>query len=131
MEEIISQNAGKVLLKIYLTWKTECSMPAANILLEVTKLSEDELERALKYCQEKNFLDVRISKNNGLFVSRIKESEIDIINRRLFIKGITAAGIDVIEKPQDEKGEKPFNLTFNLNNEFNIESIIKGEAKLF
>ena len=120
MEEIISQNAGKVLLRIYSIWKKECKMPDREGLLEVTKLSEVQLKRALKYCKEKRFVDIDIrTLNNG------------DMEYSSWIKDITAAGIDIIEKPEDEKGEKPFNVIFNFNNEFKIDSIIKGEAKAF
>ena len=120
MEEIISQNAGKVLLRIYSTWKKECKMPDQEGLLEVTKLSEVQLKRALKYCKEKKFVDIDIRTLNS-----------GDMEYSSWIKDITAAGIDVIEKPQDEKGERSFNVTFNFNNEFNVDSILKGEAKLF
>ena len=118
MEEIISQNAGKILLHIYLTYKKESKMPDPNTLLEATKLSQDQLKRALKYCQEKKFVEQNM-------VGTIDG------NVAYWIKDITSAGIDIIEKPEDEKGEKAFNVTFNFKNEFKVDSIIKGEMKLF
>ena len=120
MEEKTNQNAGKVLLRIYLTWKKESKMPDPQKLLEVTKLSEDQLNRTLKYCQEKKFID--------LDIRTINEGHIEYSSG---IKKITAAGIDIIEKPEDEKGNKPFNVTFNIKNDVNVDSMIKGEAKLF
>ncbi len=114
LEEKISQNAGKVLLEIYLIWKAENYIPNFKKLLEVTKMGEAELKRALKYCREKDFIV-------GL----------KMVDGRFLIKDITACGIDIIESPQDEMGNRPFNVTFNFNTNFDIESIIKGEVKLF
>lgn len=114
MEEKIIQNAGKVLLEIYLIWKAENHVPNFKKLLEVTKIDEAELKRALKYCHEKDFI-VGLRMMDGRFL----------------IKDITARGIDIIESPQDKMGKRPFNVTFNFNTNFDIESIIKGEAKLF
>ena len=51
--------------------------------------------------------------------------------RKFIIQKMTAEGIDIIEMPKDKEGKRPFNVTFNFNNEFNIDSIIKGEVKLF
>ena len=93
-------------------------MPGTDRLIEATKLSEDELDRALKYCKEKEFVHVENINTIGG-------------SKEFWIKGITAGGIDIIEKPEDERGKRPFNLTFNFNNEFNVDSMIKGEAKLF
>ena len=51
---------------------------------------------------------------------------------QFFIQDLTAPGIDIIEAPPESQEEKrPFNITFNFNTDFNIDSIIKGEAKLF
>ena len=50
---------------------------------------------------------------------------------QFWIKDITAQGIDIIESPQDENGSRPFNIVFNFNADFNIDSITKREAKLF
>lgn len=115
IEEIINHNAGKILLQIYLIWKKESKMPDRQRLLEVTKLSHDQLERALKYCEEKKFIQRdMVQTPNG--------------NIAFWIKDVTAEGIDSIEK-KDERGNRRFNAIFNLN--INVDSIIKGEAKLF
>ena len=106
-------------------------MPDYKGLLEITKLNENLLEPALRYCKGKKFLDITIAGHYRPSVPRIKESKIDFTNSRFFIKGITAEGIDIIKKPEDEKGNRPFNETFNLDKTFNVDSIIKGEAKLF
>lgn len=121
MEESISQNAGKVLLDIYLTWKKEGDVSNFKKLLEVTKLEEYKLKRSLKYCCEKQFIDLEITYGIGI---RRMDGE-------FWIKDITAIGIDIIENPQNKNDSGPFNVTFNFNNDFNIDSIIKGEVKLF
>jgi len=122
MEESISHNAGKVLLQIYLIWKEKNKVPDFKELLELTKLEEDEMKRALKYCHEKRFIDLKIIYGMG-------QTQMQGV---FWIKDFTSLGIDIIEAPSDEKEEKrPFNVTFNFNTDFNIESIIKGEAKLF
>ena len=58
MKESISQNAGKVLLEIYLFWKKNNDIPEFEKLLELSKFKEEELKRALKYCHEKYFIDL-------------------------------------------------------------------------
>ena len=121
MEENISQNAGKILIQIYLIYKQKNEVPNIEQLLKTTGLPEDALKRGLKYCYEKDFIDLKIIETIG--------------TTKMFgpflIKDITAQGIDIIENPENEKRKKPFNLTFNFNTKFNIESFIKGEAKLF
>jgi|SRR3989344_7060447 len=118
MTENIIQNAGKVLLEIYIYYKNKNKIPNFNELLDKTKLEKEKLERALEYCQGKSFVDIKINKRlSG--------------DKFYLIKAITAFGIDIIEKKEDNEGKRPFNVTFNFNNEFNIDSIIKGEAKLF
>ena len=117
-DELISQNAGKVLLHIYLKYKQENRIPHFQALVEQTKYDENQLMRALFYCSGKCFLSLNVkTMSNGKKIVRIDE--------------ITDKGIDIVEKPADESKEKPFNVTFNFYNEFNVESIIKGEAKLF
>jgi len=119
--EKISQNAGKVLLEIYLFWKQKNDVPKFEELLKSTKLKDEELKRALKYCHEKAFIDLQIFSGIGM----------KKMDGHFLIKDIAARGVDIIEKPADKGGNKPFNVTFNFNTDFNIESIIKGEAKLF
>jgi len=122
MEESISHNAGKILLQIYLTWKEKNDMPKFKELLEISKLNEQELKRALKYCYEKGFIDLKII--FGLGMTQMQGE--------FWLKDLTSIGIDIIESPRVQSQEKrPFNITLNFNNEFNVESIIKGEAKLF
>lgn len=122
MEESISHNAGKVLLQIYLHWKETNDVPEYKKLIEITKLNEERLKRALKYCYEKNFIDLEISYGLGM----------KKMDGHFWIKDITSEGIDIIEAPAEKPEQKrPFNITFNFNNEFNVDSIIKGEAKLF
>ncbi len=117
-EETISHNAGKVLLQIYLIWKEKHKVPNFNELLNITKLNEIDLKTSLDYCLDKSFIEANVVRPGG---------------RRVFIiQKITSDGIDIIEKPAETPKEKrPFNLTFNFNTDFNIDSIIKGEAKLF
>ena len=117
-EELISQNAGKILLEIYLHWKSEDRMPHLDDLVEKSELPKNAITRALKYCAEKGFVD--------LAITRLASGK-----RLCWLNGIVAQGIDVIEKPSDEESNRLFNLTFNFNNEFNVESIIKGEVKAF
>ena len=119
IEDGIIQLGGKVLLQIYLIWKKERKISDFDLLLDVTKLSETLLEQALSYCKGEKFLDVAI-----LYVRNRNRTDI-------LIKDITAAGINIIEKEKDETGKRPFNVAFNLNDEFKIESILKGETKLF
>ncbi len=119
--ENISQNAGKILLEIYLFWKQNNEVPKFEELLKSTKLEEGELKRALKYCLEKNFIDLEIMYGMGM----------KKMDGGFWIKDILAQGIDIIESPKDENGKRPFNITFNFNTDFNIESILKGEVKLF
>ena len=121
MEENISQNAGKVLLQIYLIWKEKNEVPEFKELLKISKLDKDELKRALKYCYEKGFIDLEIVYGMGMTK----------MEGQFWIKDFTSIGIDIVEMPKDEKGKRPFNITFNFNTDFNIESIIRGEAKLF
>ena len=121
MVEIISQNAGKVLLEIYLIWKAENEVPEFNRLIDTTKLKEGELKRALKYCHEKSYIALEIVYGMGM---KKMDGSFDI-------NDITSHGIDIVEMPAQNEGIRPFNVTFNFNDEFNIDSIIKGEAKLF
>lgn len=117
MKESISQNAGKVLLQIYLIWKEKHKVPNFRDILETTKLNEIELKTALDYCLDKYFIDANVISPGGI--------------RKFIIKKITAEGIDIIEMPKNKEGKRPFNVTFNFNNEFNIDSFLKGEMKLF
>ena len=119
MEESISHNAGKVLLKIYITYTKENKLPEFKELLSLSGLDDNKLMRALDYCHDKGFIELKVTKFMGG-------------NSLYDIKKITSHGVDIIEAPAEKPDEKrPFNITFNFNNEFNVESIIKGEAKLF
>ena|SRR3989338_11015186 len=119
MEESISHNAGKVLLKIYLIYTKENKLPDFKELSTQSGLDENKLMRALDYCHDKHFIELKVTKFLGG-------------NSMYDIRRITSEGIDIIEAPAEKPEEKrPFNITFNFNNEFNVESIIKGEAKLF
>ena len=60
MDNSISQNAGKVLLKIYLNWKENNEVPLFNYLEKNTNLEKNELKSALKYCYEKNFINLKL-----------------------------------------------------------------------
>ena len=116
MEEKINELAGKVLLQIYILYKKTHKIPNFNKLLDETKLQKEQLQKALEYCNDKEFLEIKIIK----LLSGDK-----IFN----MQKITSKGIDLIEKPKEKFRKSLFNLTFNTN--FNIENIIKGEMKLF
>ncbi len=121
MIESISQIAGKVLLEIYLKYREKYKVPTFDELITTTQLQKQELKIVLKYNYEKEFIDLKMYSSMGII----------LMDAPFIIKNITAKGIDIIEKPADELGKKEFNVIFNFNNEFNIESIIKGEMKLF
>lgn len=114
--EKINELAGKVLLQIYIIYKESNEKPQFSKLLEETKLQREQLERVLEYCNDEGFLEIKIIKM--------------LSGEKIFnILRITSKGINTIEKPKEKSGKSLFNLMFNTN--LNIESIIKGEAKLF
>jgi len=117
-EESISHNAGKVLIQIYMGYTKNDKILHFNELQQQINLDENKLMRALEYCYDKGFLDLEIINFMGG-------------GKSITIKRITADGIDIIEKPAEQSNKRPFNVTFNFNNEFNVDSIIKGEVKLF
>lgn len=114
--EKINELAGKVLLQIYLIYKETNSISQVKELLDKTKLQKEQLQQALEYCNDEEFLEINIKKMlSGDKIIRILK--------------ITSKGINTIEKPKEKFGKSLFNLTFNTN--LNIESILKGEIKLF
>jgi len=108
MTENISNNAGKILLEIYLFWKENSDAPKFEKLLEISKLEEGELKRALKYCSEKYLIDLNISYGMGM----------KKMDGFFWIKDITAQGIDIIENSIEENGKSLFS-----NSEFIIKHI--------
>ena len=123
MEENISQNAGKILIQIYLIYKQKNEVPNIEQLLKTTGLPKDALKRGLKYCYEKDFIDLRIFKTtkeklweelpDDLTDSDLKTIEEKIegigttkMSTPFRIRDITAQGIDIIENPENKEEEK-------------------------
>jgi hypothetical protein len=116
------KNSGKLLLELYKRKINGNSMPTIKELIELTNWEPHTLKNAINYCKEKNYiklLEIFGSDKFGI--------------QNMIIQDITSEVIDIIENTNDEVGKKEFNTIFNLtiNNEFNIESIVKGEVKLF
>ena len=91
--------------------------------MKTTGLPKDALKRGLKYCYEKDFIDLRIFKTqdeklreglpDGLTDSELKTIEEKIkeigttkMSASFRIGGITAQGIDIIENPENKEEEK-------------------------
>lgn len=117
----IKEDAGKLVL-LYHKRKTKGEkQPDINDLFEVTKWEASQIENALDYAERKGFLKSIKTMGNNKGVQNRASIE------------LTEEGVDLIEETNTQEGRNEFNVTFNfnMNNEFNIDSIIKGEAKLF
>lgn len=133
MENSIRNDAGKILIYLYRK-KIEGKEMKTTIpdLLTETEWDKIRLHNAIEYCDNKGFIKTNNSygTTSGFdLTNRLKGS--DVTNSFAWlIFNISDLGIDVIEEHiPDSKNN--FNIVFNFNNEFNIESFIKGEAKLF
>ena len=117
----IKKDAGEIVLFFYKRKVNGEKTPGLQEIIDETGWEGHRLENALSYCED-----------NGFIASSKTMGNINGVQTRV-IKGLTSSGIDIVENTETEEGKREFNVNFNLtfNNEFNIDSIIKGEAKLF
>lgn len=130
--------SGQILLYFYYLQRTRPEI-LANWMVDFniynntgTKKTESEIGKALSFISNSdldifNSLKYLIEKG---YISTGKESKTLDGNETIFDIKLTASGIDIIEgieRGNDEK--KIFNLTFNINveNNMNIEGLIKAE----
>jgi hypothetical protein len=117
----IKQDAAALVLFFYRNKVTGETEPNQQTLFEATGWVPHRMDNALEYCEE-----------NGFLTSRKVMGTVGGIPHRVIMR-LTSTGVDIVENTLTEDGKREFNVIFNvaINNEFNIDSIIKGEAKLF
>lgn len=119
----IKKDAGSLVLHIYKNKIKGNTVPQVNKLIKSTGWEPHRFSNAIEYCEEKYFL----------MIARETDTDSRGINN-MEILGLTSEGIDIIEATEwNEEGKKQFAETFNItiNNEFNVENLLKGEMKLF
>lgn len=119
----INDDAWTLLLYFYKKKANGEENPSLQELIEVTAWPSHRLANALEDLEdrEKGYLDsTKLMGNTGGVQNRV-------------FTGLTSRGVEVIEGASSDEGKREINVIFNItiNNEFNIDSIIKGEAKLF
>ena len=93
--------AGKILNFVYNNKFENNKIPSVNEIFIDSSLKPHQLEMALNYCMDKNYL--KISKKFGVDKNGI---------RNMDILGITSEGIDLVE--DKEKFQRSFGIGANL-----------------
>ncbi len=100
-----------ILTEIYRVYKFENRKITFKELENISTLTKNEICQSLKYCSEEGLIETIHLKCAGGYI----------------IRGITSKGINFFEDNNCNKPKKEI----TINNNFNIESFIKAEAKLF
>lgn len=108
----IREDAGELLLYIYIKKRKEGRVPNLDELLQVTKWEPMRLAQALDYCGEKYFLNIR--KFLGSYKPGLQQQ---------IIADITSSGIDIVEAARGGNMGSQFNVVFNLNININNPTI--------
>ncbi|GEM_PF-6954481 len=108
----IRQDAGELLLYVYIKKRKTGKVPSLDELLETTKWEPMRLGQALDYCGQKYLLNIR--KFIGSYKPGLQQQ---------IIADITSGGVDVVESSGETGAGNQFNLIFNLTININDPTI--------
>ena len=101
----IQEDAGKILLFIYNRYVNDKSKPNAQILLDETKWDGKRIDRAVKYLNDMNAIEMIFTADNRMYGGLT----------RFILKKITPLGINIVEDKPEFKRNFGFEVTLGLN----------------
>ena len=101
----IQEDAGKILLFTYDSYANDKAKPNAQILLDETKWDGKRIDRAIRYLNDMDAIDVIFTADNRMYGGLT----------RFILKKITPLGINIVENKPEFKRNFGFEVNVGLN----------------
>ncbi len=100
----IQEDAGKILLYIYDSYVNNKPKPNAQILLDETKWDGKRIDRAIRYLNDMNTVEIIFTADNRMYGGLT----------RFILKKITPIGINIVENQPEFKRNFGFEVNLGL-----------------